>query len=55
LNEINELDAPFGIRDKSGAGFSLPNTTQTDAPINPGNSDRPLLPALKFCNAKRVH
>jgi S1-C subfamily serine protease len=26
-----------------GAGFSIPNTIQTDAPINPGNSGGPLL------------
>jgi S1-C subfamily serine protease len=27
----------------AGAGFSIPNTIQTDAPINPGNSGGPLL------------
>ena len=54
--------APFGISDTmttkptdSGPGFSIPNTIQTDAPINPWNSDSPSFPALKFYNAKRCH
>jgi len=28
---------------------------KTDALISPGNSDKPLLPVLEFCDAKRGH
>jgi len=58
-DQVIAIGNPFGLSDTittgivsgvdrllpaaSGAGFSIPNTIQTDAPINPGNSGGPLL------------
>jgi S1-C subfamily serine protease len=55
-DQVIAIGNPFGLSDTMttgivsgigrllpGAGFSIPNTIQTDAPINPGNSGGPLL------------
>src|SRR6266571_4653024 len=58
-DQVIAIGNPFGLSDTmttgivsgvgrllpaaAGAGFSIPNTIQTDAPINPGNSGGPLL------------
>jgi S1-C subfamily serine protease len=55
-DQVIAIGNPFGLDDTMttgivsgvgrllpGAGFSLPNAIQTDAPINPGNSGGPLL------------
>ena len=55
-DEVIAIGNPFGLSDTMttgivsgvgrllpGAGFSIPNAIQTDAPINPGNSGGPLL------------
>jgi S1-C subfamily serine protease len=58
-DQVIAIGNPFGLSDTmttgivsglgrllaagGGAGFSIPNTIQTDAPINPGNSGGPLL------------
>jgi len=55
-DQVIAIDNPFGLSDTMttgivsgvgrllpGAGFSIPNAIQTDAPINPGNSGGPLL------------
>jgi S1-C subfamily serine protease len=61
-DQVIAIGNPFGLSDTmttgivsgvgrllpaaGGAGFSIPNTIQTDAPINPGNSGGPLLNLL---------
>src|SRR5881392_2202808 len=55
-DQVIAIGNPFGLSDTMttgiisgvgrslpGAGFSIPNAIQTDAPINPGNSGGPLL------------